>query len=107
MMMRDLESHPHAFLTSPGAWEEILLQRFGTAFSDRERQVCARRIVGHADQAIADDLVIAKATVKTYTRHICRKIGAVRASEIPICIFIRILKNLAGTEHLHQPKDDA
>jgi DNA-binding CsgD family transcriptional regulator len=47
----------------------------------REREVLAMMVMGHANSAIAEKLVIREGTVKSHVKHILRKLGAANRVE--------------------------
>ena len=54
-------------------WEELLPHIVGSELSDKECEVCASRVVGYSDSAIADELIMSVSTVKQHTQCILKK----------------------------------
>ena len=86
--------HLSMLLSSPAVWEEILIEinPHGQNLSERERQVCARRVLGHSDSRIAAELDMGQGTVRTHTAHVCEKLGLEGVHQIPIFVFCRLLE---------------
>lgn len=80
--------------SSPSVWEQILIEIDlpGQELSERERQVCARRVLGYSDSRIAAELIMGQSTVRTHTAHIREKFGLEDVHRIPIFVFCHLLE---------------
>lgn len=88
-----------ALPTSVDAWEAILAEVISVGLSPRERQVCARRLLGYSESEIARDLFLSVGTIKVYDTNVLQKLQIESVRQVPLVCFQKLWEHHhAGSE---------